>query len=162
MHAFTIASVLRENHEEVIRRWLGDLHGEIAEDYEEMLLTPMGRGLANKLLGLAVDYLGAEQYQLSEVVHQARDAARYSSYRRAAVGFSLTDIVATAVSFRRALNDTLTNHITPASAQEYKQLLDAVMALNRFCDAIVVGEIAGYFARRDFSGDDSEEAARVA
>lgn len=159
MNSFTISTILRENHEEVIQRWLGDLHGDIAEDYEQMLQTPMGSGLVNKLLSFVVEYLGAEKYELSEVIHKARNAARDSAYRRAAVGFNLADIVATAISFRRALNDTLTNHVTPASIDDYKQLLDAVLALNRFCDAIVAGEIAGFFACREFGGGDSEEAA---
>lgn len=159
MHAVAISSVLRENHEEVVQRWLDDLDGVIADDYQEMLRTPMGGSLVNTLLSYAIEYLGAEKYELAEVVHRARNAAKDSSYRRAAVGFSLTDIVATAISFRRALNDTLANHITPSSSAEYKQLLDSVLALNRFCDAIVAGEIAGYFARRDFTTDDSEEAA---
>lgn len=159
MNHFTISSILRENSEEVVQRWLKGLNGKIAEDYEQMLLTPMGSGLGNKMLSMAIDCLGADSLELSETIHRARNVARDSSYRRAAVGFSLNDTIATAVSFRKALNDTLTNHFTPTSMEDYKQMLDAVVVLNRFCDAIVAGEIAGYFACRDFNDNDSQVVA---
>lgn len=159
MNSFTISSILRENSEEVTQRWLKGLHGQIAEDYEQMLLTPMGSSLGNKLLSLAIDCLAAENIEISDTIHRARNIARDSSYRRACVGFSLNDTVATAISFRKALNDTLTNHFTPSSIDDYRQMVDSLLALNRFCDAIVAGEIAGYFACRDFNDNDSEAVA---
>lgn len=159
MNSITISSILRENGEEVIQRWLQVLHGEIAEDYEQMLLTPMGSGFGKKLLNMAIECLAADDLEMNDAIHSARNVARDSSYRRASVGFSLHDTVATAMSFRRALNDTLTNHFTPSSLEDYRQMVEALLSLNRFCDAIIAGEIAGYFACRDFNDNDSEAVA---
>ena len=159
MISISIINTLRENHDEVIRRWLEGMHGCIAEDFEEMMLTPMGNGVANKLFGYAVEFLGAEAYEELEVLHKVQAAARDASYRRAAVGFGLTDIVVTALSFRKALNETLTNHVTPSSAEDSSNLLAAVLALNRFGDTMVSGDIAGFFACRDFTDSGGEAAA---
>ncbi len=54
MHMSALAKSLRLNHDEVIRRWMDNLHGHIADDFEEMLQTPMGNGVAGKLLGQGV------------------------------------------------------------------------------------------------------------
>lgn len=63
MNSIDITRTLSENHEEVVRRWLEGLHGQVAEDLEDMMRTPMGNSVAGKLLACAVEYLGAEAYE---------------------------------------------------------------------------------------------------
>lgn len=159
MISLYIANKLKENHDSIIQHWLQGLHGQIAEDYEQMMLTPMGTGCANRLLGLVVGLLESEEYQEPELLRKARLVAREASLRRAAVGFSLADIVTTALTFRITLNDTLMNHVSPSTADEFKELLGAVMVIDRFCDAVVSGEIAGYFASRELKEEGAEADA---
>lgn len=153
----TITHILRENQEEVLRRWLDDLHGRIAEDYEQALLTAIGKGVAKKLLKLVVDFLESESYREGDTLRRAREYAHKVSYRRASVGFSLTDIVTSSLSFRRALNGTIMNHFNASASDQACSLLDAVLALNRFGDTVLAGEIDGFFAYQE--SDDQEAAA---
>jgi hypothetical protein len=153
----TISHILRENQEEVLRRWLDDLHGHIAEDYEQALLTPIGKGVAMKLLKLVVDFLESESYREADTLRRAREHAHDVSFRRASIGFSLTDIVATSLSFRRALGGTIMNHFNSSGADRAGSLLDAVLSFNRFGDAVLAGEIAGFLDWQRF--DDSEAVA---
>ncbi|MBI5869686.1 MAG: hypothetical protein HZB44_01825 [Actinobacteria bacterium] len=155
----TLANHLRENHEEVMRRWLDNLHGHIADDFEQMLKTPMGSGVANKLLNCAVDYLEAEDYLKADVLHGVRDIASDASFRRTAVGFCLPDIVTTAIAFRQALQETVLDGAVHGSVENERALTEIVMALNELGDVLVSGEIAGYFAYNDFREDESDEDA---
>lgn len=159
MISLTLANHLRENHEEVMRRWLENLHGHIADDFEQMLKTPMGSGVANKLLNCAVDFLEVEEYCKTEVLHGVRDIASDASFRRTAVGFGLPDIVATAIAFRLALQETLLDGATHGSVDNERALTDVVMAINELGDVLVSGEIAGYFAYHDYRDDESDEDA---
>jgi hypothetical protein len=153
----TISHILRENQEEVLRRWLDDLHGSIAEDYEQALLTPIGKGVATKLLKLVVGFLESESYREADMLRRAREYAQEVSYRRASVGFSLNDIVATSLSFRRALCATIMNHCNSPKSEQACSMYDAVLAFNRFGDAVLAGEIAGFFEWQGF--DDREAVA---
>ncbi len=154
MIQLTLANHLRDNHDEVMRRWLENLHGNIAEDFEQMLMTPMGSGVSNKLLNCVIDYLEAEEYQKGSFLHGIRDIACDASFRRAAVGFGLPDIVATAIAFRRALEETLLYHAFHASIEDERSIIDGMLALNRLGDVLVSGEIAGYFAYQNYSGEE--------
>jgi len=157
MLTHSLAKSIRMNHDEVLRRWLENLHGHIADDFEQMLLTPMGNGVATKLLGYAVEYLEAEDYQRSEILHRVWNAAREASFRRTAVGYSLPDIITTALAFRNALQETLLNNVTPSDSVEEHKLLKGVLAIDRLGDSIISGEIAGYFGYQGFREDGEEE-----
>lgn len=159
MISVILAHHLRENHEEVMRRWLENLHGHIAEDFEQMLKTPMGSGVAHKLLNCTIDFLEAEDYQTAEILHGVRDIASDASFRRTAVGFGLPDIVTTAIAFRVALQDTLLEGAAHGSVENERALTEVVMALNELGDVLVSGEIAGYFSYHDFREDASDEDA---
>lgn len=159
MISLTLANHLRDNHDEVMRRWLENLHGHIADDFEQMMKTPMGSGVSHKLLGCAVDFLAAEEYCKVEVLHGVRDIARDASFRRAAVGFGLPDIVTTAIAFRQALQETLLQVAARGSVENERALTDTVMALNELGDVLVAGEIAGYFAYHDYQEKDSDKSA---
>ena len=153
-----LANYLRENHDEVMRRWLENLHGHIAEDFEQMLKTPMGSGVANKLLGCAIEFLEAEDYRKAEALHSVRDIASDASFRRTAVGFCLPDIVTTALAFRAAMQETLLFHAIHRDIEDEKAIVEGIMALNQFGDVLVAGEIAGYFSYNDFRETDEEVA----
>lgn len=154
-----LANHLRENHEEVVRRWLDNLHGHIADDFEQMLKTPMGSGVANKLLNCAVDFLEAEDYHKADVLHGVRDIASDASFRRTAVGFCLPDIVTTAIAFRLALQEAVLDGAAHGSVENERAITEIVMAINELGDALVSGEIAGYFAYQEYRKDKSAEEA---
>lgn len=159
MISLTLANHLRENHDEVMRRWLEHLHGQIADDFEQMMKTPMGSGVSHKLLICAVEFLEAEDYSKAEVLHGVRDIARDASFRRAAVGFGLPDIVMTAITFRQALQETLLEGSVHGSVENERALTETVMALNELGDVLVAGEIAGFFAYHDYRDEESIEGA---
>ncbi len=155
MNSLTFASALRENQQEVLQRWHEAFHGHVAEDFEQMLGTPMGLAVAASFLGLAVELMGSEEYQRPQILHRARQAAQDDAYRRAAVGFCLPDLVINASSFRAALEKTIFNHVSPSSTGQMEELRNAVMALGSFGDCLVAGEIAGYFAYRQLNEEDN-------
>ncbi len=150
MISIKLAGYLRENRDEVMQRWLENLHGHIAEDFEQMLKTPMGSGVSNKLLNCAIEYLQAEDYQKAEVAHKIRDIASDAAFRRTAVGFGLPDIVETALAFRHALEGTILCHALHGSIEDERVIIEGMMALNELGDILVSGEIAGFFAFNDF------------
>ena len=154
-----LAGYIRENHEEVIRRWQDNLRGHIAEDFEQMLQTPMGSGVANKLLNCAIEFLEAEDYRKLETLHMVRDIASDASFRRTAVGFCLPDIITTALALRAAIQETVLYHARHRDIDDEKAIVEGIMALNQFGDALVSGEIAGFFGYNDFREDDAEEVA---
>ncbi|MBE0428537.1 MAG: hypothetical protein IBX61_01540 [Thermoleophilia bacterium] len=147
---YLLANTLRENQEEVIRRWLDNLNGIIAEDFEQMLKTSMGTNFASGLLSLTIAFFEAEEYQRTDVLRRVRSAAQETSYRRSAVGFGLPDIISTGMALRRALEETLINHLLAVDSWEENQLLQGILTLNRLGDAFISGEIAGYFAYHDY------------
>ena len=157
MISHTLASHLRENHEEVVRRWLENLHGCIADDFEQMLNTPMGSGVGNKLINCSIEFLEAEEYQKADVLHGLRDIASDAAFRRAAVGFGLPDIVTTAIAFRIALQETLLGHALRGTIENERAVVESIMALNQLGDVLISGEIAGFFAYNDFREDDRDE-----
>lgn len=157
MSSLTLAIILREKQEEIIRRWLDNLSGHIAEDFQQMLNTPMGTGVASKLLSFVVEYLEAEDYQRADVLHRVREAARETAFRRSAVGFCLPDIVFTALALRQSVQEAMLNSIVPSGADEELMLLDAIIAVNLMGDKIVCGEIAGYFGYHDYHDQERED-----
>lgn len=159
MNSLSLAKTLRANQDEVIRRWLDNLNGHIAEDFEQMLRTSMGMGVATTMLAHAVEFLEAEDYEQSDILRRVRSISREASFRRSAVGFSLQDIVYTALAFRRALEETLMNHAVHSGEREGGRLLEGILALNHFGDKVISGEIAGYFAYHAFRDEEGREVA---
>jgi hypothetical protein len=121
-----------------------------------MMLTPMGGGVAASLLTLAIEFMGAEEYQESELLHRVRKVAQEASFRRCAVGFCLPDIAFTALALRRAMEETIFNHVIHNGYDDDEELLKGILTLNRFGDAMISGEIAGYFAYLDYRQEDDE------
>lgn len=158
----TISGILRKNNDEVIRRWLEYTHGKVAEDFEHMLLTPMGKSVASKLLAGITAFFESEDYRESEFLRQARQISYDASFRRAAVGYGLTDIVITCQTFHQAVRDTILNHCLPTGNEEWQELLDAMLALSRLEGAATIGRIAGYFAYHEFGDDEDEEQTGAA
>lgn len=156
-----ISRILSKNSDEVIRRWLEYTHGKVAEDFEQMLNTPMGMSVANKLLAGISDFFTAEDYREPEFLRQARQISYDASFRRAAVGYSLPDIVTTCQTFHQAVRETTLNNFLPGTNEEWKELLDAILALSRLENAAIIGRIAGYFAYHEF-GDHGEDEERIA
>ena len=157
MLTHSLAKSIRMNHDEVLRRWLENPHGHIADDFEQMLQTHMGNGVSTKLLGYATEYLEAEDYQRSEILHRVWCATHEASFRHTAVGYGLQDIITTAPAFRNALQEMLLNNVTPANSVEERGLLEGIMALDRVSDSMISGEIAGYFGYQGFREDEEEE-----
>jgi hypothetical protein len=161
MISLDLAKTLRENLDEIVQRWLSAVHGHVAEDYEQILHTSMEQSVLSTLTGLAVELLGAEEYQRPEIIHRARDVARDSAFRRAAVGFCLPDLITNAIAMRTALVETVFNHVTPSISEGSTQLRDSILALNQFGDAVISGEIAGFFAYYNY-GDSDDVGGHVA
>lgn len=156
-----LLKILRENHDEVVQRWLDNCNGRIAEEFQEMLRTPMGAGIATSMFSLSMEYLEAEDYEATNILRRVRDAASNSSFRRAAVGFNLPDIVTTAIKFRDAMQETLINHYYRDNAGKDEGLLECIIKLMQLGDALVAGEIAGFFTFSKFGDSDEEIAAAI-
>jgi len=157
MEPISLSKILRLNQQEVVRRWHDNLSGNIAEDFQDMLETPMGTSVAAKLLSMAIEFLEAEDYEENELLRQMRSVAREASFRRSAVGFALPDIVFTALAFRRALEETILNHVTRSDTDD-EVLVSGMLALNRLGDAMVSGEIAGYLGYLQYRGEEEDGA----
>jgi hypothetical protein len=155
MHSISLSKILRQNQHEVVRRWHDDLSGNIAEDFRDMLETPMGTGVAAKLLSMAIEYLEAEDYQKNDLLRRMRNLTREASFRRSAVGFALPDIVFTALAFRQALEETILNHVARSDSDD-EVLVAGILALNRLGDAMVSGEIAGYLGYLQYRGEEED------
>lgn len=151
--------ILRENYDEIINRWLENCQGHIAEEFEQMLRTPMGHSVAYSMYSLMLKYLEAEEYETGNIFHDIRKCASEASFRRAAVGFSLPDIVTTVIAFREAVQQTLINHFCSISS-EGEALLECFTRLTRLGDAMIEGGLSGFFTFSKF-GDTSGEAAEA-
>lgn len=156
-----LLAILRKNHEGIVSLWLENCRGCIAEEFEEMLETPMGHSVAASMYNLALEYLEAEEYEAGAILHRARESASNASFRRAAVGFSLADIVTTAIAFRSAMQDTLIRNFNPTGPGDEQALIECIMKLTCLGDALVAGEIAGFFTFSKFSDRDDDVAAAI-
>lgn len=154
----TYILILRENSEEILRRWLEACSGRIADEYQQLLNTPVGRKNCLTRIGLTIRFLEAEAFESTGVLREVRENARENAYRRAAAAYSLTDIVNVAVCFRNALLETMRNHHNITGAEEGQDFLDCVAALLQAGDAMVWGDIAGYFTYFKFCEEDEAVA----
>ncbi|RJQ45709.1 MAG: hypothetical protein C4534_04210 [Gaiellales bacterium] len=152
--------MLRENFEEVISRWLDGCEGRIAEEFEQLLRTPMGHSFGASMYKLALRYLEAEEYETDGILREIRSCASDASFRRAAVGFGLPDIIRTATAFREAMQQTLLNHYCSGDS-DGEALLECFALLTSLGDAMVEGEVAGFFVFSKFGDDDEEMAEAV-
>lgn len=155
MISSTVCRTLRDNHDEVVRRWLENVHGQVAEDFEQTLDSPMGKSAVTKLLGCMEDFFSCEGFDENEVLRCVRDISYNISFRRAAVGFGLADIVAGCQAFHAAVRETILNHANPTDTEEAGELLGGIIALNRIEDTAVMGRIAGYFAYHNYHERDA-------
>ena len=156
MISLALANTLRENHEEILQLWQRSFHGHVAEDYEQMLNTPMGHAVATSLLNLAIEMMGVEDYEQADILHRIRDAAKDDAFRRTAVGFCLPDQVTNAMAFRSALEETVFNHLESNAAGDAEEFRKAVTALNHIGDNIVSGQVAGFFAYQKFRENEAD------
>ncbi|MHB0914452.1 MAG: RsbRD N-terminal domain-containing protein [Thermoleophilia bacterium] len=150
--------ILRENSAEILRRWLDDCSGRISEEYQRLLSTKMGGKICQTRLELTVKYLEAEAFEMSGVLRELREMDRESAYRRAAAGYNLTDIVNVTVSFRNALIETLMNHYNITGAEDGQEFIECIASLVQMGDAMVWGDIAGYFTYFKFCEEDDAVA----
>jgi predicted nucleic acid-binding protein len=158
MVAPRLIAVLRENHEDIIDHWMDNCRGHLAEEFEQMLETPMGHSVASSMYNLALEYLEAEDYETTAILHRAHELAIKASYRRAAVGYSLNDIIIAAVAFRNAMQETLVARFHPANSDDEHALLQCIIRLTHLGDAFVAGRIAGFFSFSKFGTDDDDIA----
>ncbi|MEK7817074.1 MAG: hypothetical protein AAB281_02350 [Actinomycetota bacterium] len=155
-----INKTLRENQGELICKWYDNVHGRVAEDFEQTLRSPMAKSVCMKILTGIQDFFCSEDFREHEVLRNVRDVSYNVSYRRAAVGYNLSDIVAESQVFFEAVTKTLLNNVNPANTDEARELLESVVAIHRIQDVSVMGRIAGYFAYDQYH--DNEGDAEIA
>ena len=151
---------LRENQGEIVCKWYDNVHGRVAEDFEQTLRSPLAKSVCMKILTCIQDFFCSEDFREHEVLRNARDVSYNVSYRRAAVGYNLADIVAESQVLFEAVTQALLNNVNPTNTDEARELLEGIVALHRIEDASVMGRIAGYFAYDQYH--DNEGDAEIA
>jgi len=129
--------ILREQREELRRRWHDALAGRVSDDYRELLVSPVGdrllRGLVEQLVALSQ----AEEYEVAGLRRQHEaDFARETEHRLA-LGFTPHDLAGGVQAVRLAVLDVLGDAVVSGELPSLGETLLELRALDDFLDGLV-------------------------
>ncbi len=146
-----LSFVLRDRRDEVTQRWTSSLPGVVSDEYRVILESPIGARLVRKTFEDLLSYTEAEEYEAAPTLRRIGEETAAEAARRATLGFELTDLLAARHALREALWDVLVDALVvgelPSPGETMRQMKD----IDRFLDALVRSEVAGFLAARSES-----------
>jgi hypothetical protein len=139
-----LSFILRDRRDEITRHWLALLPGVVADDYREVLESPIGARLAHQVIDDLVSYTEAEEYEAPTTLHRVAEAAAAEAARRAALGFSLDDLLAGLQLLREAMWDALMDALVVGELPPLGETMAQMKVVDGFLD-YVLRAIAGGF-----------------
>ncbi len=129
--------ILREQREELRRRWHEALPGRVSEDYRELLVSPVGDRLLRALVDQLVALSQAEEYEIAGLRRQYEAEFGGEAEHRLALGFTAHDLAAGVQAVRLAVLDVLGDAVVGGELPSLGETLVELRALDDVLDGLV-------------------------
>jgi hypothetical protein len=129
--------ILRDQREELRRRWHDALPGRVSDDYAELLTSPVGDRLLRGLVEQLVSVSQAEEYEVAGLRRRYQADFARDVEHRLALGFTARDIAGGVQAVRLAVLDVLGDAVVGGELPPQGETLVELKALEEFLDGLV-------------------------
>jgi hypothetical protein len=129
--------ILRDQREELRRRWHDALPGRVSDDYAELLTSAVGDRLLRGLVEQLVSVSQAEEYEVPGLRRQYQADFARDVEHRLALGFTARDIAGGVQAVRLAVLDVLGDAVVGGELPPQGETLVELKALEEFLDGLV-------------------------
>lgn len=145
--------VFRERRDEILRRWVASLQGEVDEAYRELLSSPVGAVQLRKVIDDLVAYAEAEDYETAAVLRRIEEEMAADAERRTSVGFVLADLLAGLHLLRAAFWDSLGDALVVGELPAPGEVMVQMKLIDWLVDCLVQAVVVGA-QRAEIAADD--------
>lgn len=138
-----LAFIIRDRREEIGRRWVASLEGAVADDYRELLASPIGVRQLRKLVDDLVAYSEAEEYEVAATLRRIEEEAVQDAARRVALGFDLSDLLMALQRLRGAIWDSLSDALVVGELPPPGEMMAQMKVVDMILDHLVRAEVLG-------------------
>jgi hypothetical protein len=138
-----LAFIIRDRREEIGRRWVAALEGTVADDYREVLASPIGIRQVRKLVDDLVAYSEAEEYEIAATLRRIEEEAVNDAARRVALGFALSDLLMALQQLRGAIWDSLADALVVGQLPPPGEMMAQMKVVDMILDHLVRAEVLG-------------------
>lgn len=138
-----LAFIIRDRREEIGRRWVASLEGAVADDYRELLASPIGIRQLRKLVDDLVAYSEAEEYEIAATLRRIEEEAVDDAVRRVALGFDLSDLLMALQLLRGAIWDSLADALVVGQLPPPGEMMAQMKVVDMILDHLVRAEVLG-------------------
>ncbi len=129
--------ILREQREQLRRRWHDALAGRVSDDYRELLVSPVGDRLLRALVDQLVALSQAEEYEVAGLRRQYEAEFGSEAEHRLALGFTAHDLAGGVQAVRLAVLDVLGDAVVGGELPPLGETLVELRALDDVLDGLV-------------------------
>jgi hypothetical protein len=129
--------ILRDQREELRRRWHEALPGRVADDYAELLTSPVGDRLLRALVEHLLAVAQAEEYEVAGLRRQFEAQFAGEMEHRLALGFAPRDVAGGIQAVRLAVLDVLGDAVVSGELPPAGETLVELRALDDVLDGLV-------------------------
>jgi hypothetical protein len=129
--------ILRDQREELRRRWHEALEGRVADDYVELLASPVGDRLLRTVVEHLLAVAQAEEYEVPGLRRQFEAQFADEAEHRLALGFSPRDVAGGIQAVRLAVLDVLGDAVVTGDLPPAGETLVELRALDDVLDGLV-------------------------
>lgn len=129
--------ILRDQREELRRRWHDALPGLVGEEYADLLASPVGDRLLRGIVEQLVAVSQAEEYEVAGLRRRYAGEFRRDVEQRLALGFTARDLAGGVQAVRLAVLDVLGDAVVGGELPSPGETLVELRALDEFLDGLV-------------------------
>lgn len=129
--------ILRDQRDELRRRWHDALPGCVGDEYAELLASAVGDRLLRSLVEQLVAVSQAEEYEVAGLRRRFEGEFRAEVEHRLALGFTARDLAGGVQALRLAVIDVLGDALVAGELPPPGETLVELRALDEFVDGLV-------------------------
>jgi len=129
--------ILRDQRDELRRRWNEALPGRVGDEYAELLTSAVGDRLLRSLVEQLVALSQAEEYEVAGLRRRFESEFRGEAEHRLALGFTARDLAGGVQALRLAVIDVLGDAVVAGELPPPGETLVELRALDDFLDGLV-------------------------
>jgi len=133
--------ILRDQRDELRRRWHEVLPGQVGDEYAELLASPVGDRLLRGLVEQLVAVSQAEEYEVAGLRRRFEGDFRREVEHRLALGFAARDLAGGVQAVRLAVLDVLGDAVVGGELPPVGETLVELRALDEFLDELVAAVV---------------------
>jgi hypothetical protein len=134
--------VLRDHREQLWRRWAETLDERIADDYRELMTSPLGERFVRAFVDDLIAITAAEEYEVQGLLRQAEGRVAADSVYRLTLGFAMVDLVMGLQSLRGAMVDVLIDALVLGELPSFAETLEQLKGAGAFVDRLVCATLS--------------------